>query len=150
MKPVLCIETKKEYPSQKDAAKAMGVHFSVISAACRKGTLAAGYHWKKVSDDAGQDETQWKSPSKLRTIAHPRTKPAAKQIQSTSITPAAAPVPAAPLSSPISLILNSLFSADRSLAFESINVSVVSGGKKLSLSIKDFNFSFEQVEESVL
>ena len=48
-KKVINVETNTIYDSLKDAAKAVGLSSpQLITAACKKGTLSGGYHWRFV------------------------------------------------------------------------------------------------------
>ena len=49
-KPVICLETGKTYPSAETAAAEVSRTGGAISAACRKGTKSAGFHWKYASE----------------------------------------------------------------------------------------------------
>lgn len=46
-KPVLCVETGKQYLTATDAAHAVGVSRGfLITSACKHGTRSGGYHWR--------------------------------------------------------------------------------------------------------
>lgn len=46
-RPVLCVETGKQYLTATDAARAVGVSKGcLITSACRRGTKSGGYHWR--------------------------------------------------------------------------------------------------------
>jgi hypothetical protein len=97
-------EVIAEYPSQKDAAAAAGVHVTCINGAVNKRGRAAGFYWRRKGDawtppaPAGEQTTEVVSPSpgRLRVVNVKRAAKAKRGGQQLAKVedPAVAPLPA--------------------------------------------------------
>ena len=55
--PVKCIETNEIYASQGQAARSIGRYNAPIGYACKTGGTAYGYHWRFMSKEEYENET---------------------------------------------------------------------------------------------